>query len=208
MDTGGAVMHRASIKYPDAARAKRIQGVVTVEATIDGSGNVVETRVLSGPVELRRAAQQSVLSWHFAMDTSMNTRMVKVNFELPAQSAQAGATPAPGAPMDAASRAAVEEKLHAVRSQMELQARQAQDPATRQQTMQKLLELQSAANFLQSQLGPASLEGKRIGRIYIGGLSDQSRSELMSHLQIHVGDTLEADSLAKARAETRHSTST
>ena len=105
--------------------------------------------------------------------------------------------------MDAASRAAVEEKLHAVRSQMELQARQAQDPATRQQTMQKMAELQSAANLLQSQLGPPTLEGKRVGRIFIGGLSDQSRSELMSHLQIHVGDTLEADSLAKARAEAR-----
>jgi TonB family protein len=196
-------MHRSSIQYPDAARAKRVQGVVTLEATIDAGGNVVDTRVLSGPVELRRAAQQSVLNWHFAMDTSMNTRMVKVNFELPAQSAQTATMPAPGAPMDSASRAAVEAKLHAVRSQMELQARQAQDPATRQQTMQKMLELQSAANLLQSQLGPPSLEGKRVGRIFIGGLSDQSRSELMAHLQIHVGDTLEADSLAKARAETR-----
>ncbi len=203
VDTGGAVMHRASIQYPDAARAKRVQGVVTVEATIDGNGNVVDTRVLSGPVELRRAAQQSVLSWHFAMDTSMNTRMVKVNFELPAQSAQSAAMPVPAAPMDAASRAAVEEKLRAVRSQMEQQARQAQDPAARQQTMAKMLELQTTANFLQSQLGPPSLEGKRVGRIYIGGLSDQSRSELMSHLQIHVGDTLDAESLAKARAETR-----
>ena len=74
VDTGGAVMHRAAIVYPDAARAKRVQGVVTVEATVDSSGNVVDTRVLSGPVELRRAAQQSVLNWHFATDTSMNTR--------------------------------------------------------------------------------------------------------------------------------------
>ena len=135
VDAGGTVMHRAGIVYPDAARANRVQGVVTVEATIDSSGNVVDTRVLSGPIELRRAAQQSVLTWHFAMDTSMNTRLVKMNFELPAQSAQPAAMPAPGAPMDAASRAAVEEKLRAVRSQMELQARQAQDPATRQQTM-------------------------------------------------------------------------
>ena len=177
-------MHRASIQYPDAARAKRVQGVVTLEATIDAGGNVVDTRVLSGPVELRRAAQQSVLNWHFAMDTSMNMRMVKVNFELPAQSAQSAALPVPAAPMDAASRAAVEEKLRAVRSQMELQARQAQDPAARQQTMAKMLELQTTANFLQSQLGPPSLEGKRVGRIYIGGLSDQSRAELMSHLHL------------------------
>jgi TonB family protein len=202
VDTGGAVMHRSAIQYPDAARSKRVQGVVTLEATIDTNGNVVETRVLSGPAELRRAAQQSVLNWHFAMDTSMNTRMVKVNFELPAQAAQ-DATPAPGAPIDAASRAALEEKLRDVRSQMEQQGRQPQDPATRQQTMAKMLELQSAAARLQSQIGPPSLEGKRVGRIFIGGLSDQSRSELMSHLQIHVGDTLGADTLAKARAEAR-----
>ena len=86
-DTGGAVLHRGSIPYPDSARAKHVQGVVTVEATLDSSGNVVDTRVLNGPIELRRAAQQSVLNWHFAMDTSMNTRTVKVTFELPAQSA-------------------------------------------------------------------------------------------------------------------------
>ena len=67
-----------------AARRNRVQGVVTVEATVDSSGNVVDTRVLSGPIELRRAAQQSVLTWHFATDTSMNTRQVKINFELSA----------------------------------------------------------------------------------------------------------------------------
>jgi TonB family protein len=86
VDTGGAVMHRTGIVYPLDARAKRVQGVVTMEATVDSSGNVAETRVLGGPIELRRAAQQSVLSWHFAVDSSMNTRMVRVSFELPAES--------------------------------------------------------------------------------------------------------------------------
>ena len=81
VDTGGAMLHRGSIIYPEAARAKRVQGVVVVEATVDSTGNVVDTRVLSGPVELRRAAQQSVLQWHFAMDSSMNTRQVKVTFD-------------------------------------------------------------------------------------------------------------------------------
>jgi TonB family protein len=172
VDTGGAVMHRTAIVYPDAARAKRVQGVVTLEATVDNSGNVLETRVLSGPAELRRAAQQSILNWHFAADTSMNTRMVKVNFELPAQSST------PTTPTDPANRAAVEEKITTMRSQL-----------TGQPTTVRLT--------------PPSLEGKRVSRIYIGGLSDQSRTELMSHLQIHVGDTLAADSLDRARAEVR-----
>src|SRR6185369_6764079 len=49
VDTGGTVIHRSGIVYPDTARRNRVQGVVTVEATVDSSGNVVDTRVLSGP---------------------------------------------------------------------------------------------------------------------------------------------------------------
>ena len=206
VDTGGAVMHRTAIVYPEAARAKRVQGVVTLEATVDSSGNVVETRVLSGPAELRRAAQQSVLNWHFATDTSMNTRMVKVNFELPAQpSTPAAAVPVTAAPADQANRAEVEAKISALRSQISDQGSQLpqQDPAARQQSLARLNELQANLSRLTQRLGSAALEGKRVGRIYIGGLSDQSRTDLMSHLQIHVGDTLAADSLDRARAEVR-----
>jgi TonB family protein len=170
VDTGGAVMHRTSVVYPESARAKRVEGVVTVEATVDGSGTVVETRVLSGPVELRRAAQQSVLNWHFAVDTSMNTRMVKVNFELPAEAA------APAA--EAVSRAANEDKIKALQSQI-------------------------GGKALSVPLNPPVFEGKRISRIYVGGLSEQSRSDLMSRLQVHVGDTLAADTMEKVRAGVR-----
>jgi TonB family protein len=200
------VMHRTAIVYPEAARAKRVQGAVTLEATVDGSGNVVETRVLGGPVELRRAAQQSVLNWHFATDTSMNTRMVKVNFELPAQSSTPpAAVPVAAAPADQANRAEVEAKISALRSQINDQGSQLpqQDPAARQKSLARLNELQANLSTLTQRLGSAALEGKRVGRIYIGGLSDQSRSDLMSHLQIHLGDTLSADSLDRARAEVR-----
>ena len=199
VDTGGPVMHRTNIVYPEAARAKRVQGVVTVEATLDTSGNVVETRVLNGPVELRRAAQQSVLNWHFAMDSSANTRQVKVSFELPAPSSSPSAAP----PMDPANRAAVEAKIQAVRAQLAQQAQQAQDPTTRQQAMAKVAELQTTANFLQSQLGSASLAGQRVSRIYIGGLSDQARSDLTARLPVHVGDTLAADTMDRVRAEVK-----
>ena len=85
------------VQYPDAARAKNVQGVVTVEAMLDGSGNVIETRVLNGPNELRRAAQQAVLQWHFAMDSSANTRQVKIAFQLPAGQAVNQPATIPGA---------------------------------------------------------------------------------------------------------------
>jgi len=199
-------MHRTNIVYPEAARAKRVQGVVTVEATLDTSGNVVETRVLNGPLELRRAAQQSVLNWHFAMDSSANTRMVKVSFELPAPSAAPAAVlPAPTTAMDAASRAAADEKLKALRTQINDQASQLQqqDPTTRQQSIAKLNELQATISTLQSRLGMAALVGNRVSRIYIGGLSDQARADLTARLPVHVGDTLAADTMDRVRAEVK-----
>jgi TonB family protein len=180
VDTGGAMMHRTGIVYPMDARAKRVQGVVTVEATVDSSGNVVDTRVLNGPIELRRAAQQSVLNWHFAVDTSMNTRQVKVSFELPAESAAPSALPStPAPPMDAAARAAMEERLL-----KDLQAR----------VGDKLITVH---------INSPIFEGKRVSRIDIYGLSDQSRGDLTARLPVHVGDTLAADTIDRVRAEVR-----
>ena len=82
VDAGGALMHRTAVFYPEAARAANIQGTVTLEATLESTGSVAETRVLSGPIELRRTAQQAVLQWHYVMDSG-STRQVKVQFQLP-----------------------------------------------------------------------------------------------------------------------------
>jgi TonB family protein len=204
VDTGGAMLHRGNIMYPDSARAKRVQGVVVVEATLDTSGNVVDTRVLSGPIELRRAAQQSVLQWHFAMDSSMNTRQVKVTFD---PSALPEVSPVPqvqsAGKMDAANRAVAEEKIRALRSQITDQTQQVQDPATRQQAMAKLAELQANMNALQSRLGPPSAEGKRLTRVVTNGLTESVRNDLLSRLPVHEGDTLSADSLEGVRKAIR-----
>jgi TonB family protein len=181
VDTGGAMMHRTGIVYPESARAKRVQGVVTVEATVDSSGNVVDTRVLNGPIELRRAAQQSVLNWHFAMDGSMNTRMVKVSFELPAESAAPAAVlSAPARRRNAASR----------------RRRRTEYPTPASPNRQQ----RCHSRF------PASAAGVRRQtrhRIDIYGLSDQAASDLMSRLPVHVGDTLAADTMDRVRAEVR-----
>ena len=63
-------MHRAPVQYPDSARTKRVQGTVVLELTFDGSGSVADARVLSGPEELRKAALQSALQWHFAHEAA------------------------------------------------------------------------------------------------------------------------------------------
>ena len=84
VDLGGAaLLHRAPVNYPESAARKGVQGTVTVEATLDGDGNVRDARVLSGPEELRKASLQSVLQWHFAGGTAGATRIVNIAFQAP-----------------------------------------------------------------------------------------------------------------------------
>jgi TonB family protein len=83
---GTRVIHRDEVEYPEAAMEKGIQGTVVVEATLDADGLVSDARVLSGPPELRKAALQSVLQWHFTHDAAGSTRQVGIAFQLPAES--------------------------------------------------------------------------------------------------------------------------
>jgi TonB family protein len=86
IDLGGAsVIHRDEVEYPQAAIKKGIQGTVVVGATLDADGVVSDARVLSGPPELRKAALQSVLQWHFTHDVAGSTRQVSIAFQLPAE---------------------------------------------------------------------------------------------------------------------------
>ena len=83
VEVGSAgLMHRTGVAYPNSARRGKVEGTVQLEAVLDGTGNVVDARVVSGPVELRSAALQSVLQWHFANDTGANTRQVKITFKM------------------------------------------------------------------------------------------------------------------------------
>jgi TonB family protein len=81
---GAGILHREEVEYPDAAIEKRIQGTVVVEATLDATGMVSDACVLSGPQELRKAALESVLQWHFTHDAARSTRQVAITFQWPA----------------------------------------------------------------------------------------------------------------------------
>jgi TonB family protein len=84
VDLGGAaLLHRSPVTYPQAARSKRIEGDVSLDLTLDSNGAVADARVISGPIELRNAAQQSVLQWHFLREAGP-TRRVTISFRLPA----------------------------------------------------------------------------------------------------------------------------
>lgn len=55
------LLHIFLMDYPSTLRDQRIEGTVTLEATLDDKGHVVDARVLSGPMQLRRLALMSVL---------------------------------------------------------------------------------------------------------------------------------------------------
>ena len=60
------VLHRVEPVYPSEARARRIQGDVTVEFTVNSQGEVVEARAADGPEELREAALDAIREFRFS----------------------------------------------------------------------------------------------------------------------------------------------
>jgi TonB family protein len=97
VETGGAqLMHRTPVVYPAEALARKIQGTVVVQAKLDANGVVTDATVLSGPDELRKAALQSVLNWHFSKDAGSGTRQISIAFQLP-KGTQASPAPVSGA---------------------------------------------------------------------------------------------------------------
>jgi TonB family protein len=51
--------------YPQLARANRLAGDVTLDALIDGSGNVREVNVISGPLVLQEGAKEALRQWKY-----------------------------------------------------------------------------------------------------------------------------------------------
>jgi TonB family protein len=109
---GGAVLHRTPVAYPEAALAKGVQGDVIMEVKLDGGGNVSDARVVSGPDELRRAALESVLQWHFTRDSAGATRQVTIGFH-PAATAGVTGAAAPAAAATAGAQAPAIAPRHA-----------------------------------------------------------------------------------------------
>ncbi len=51
--------------YPNVARSNGIEGDVVVDASIDKAGNVIATKIISGPPMLRQAALDALLRWKY-----------------------------------------------------------------------------------------------------------------------------------------------
>lgn len=61
----GNVLTKVVPKYPPEAKKKRIQGRVTLGATISPQGTVEDLKVVSGPKELRQSALDAVRQWTY-----------------------------------------------------------------------------------------------------------------------------------------------
>lgn len=78
------LLHAALPEYPPRAIENRIEGVVLLTLTLDDRGEVSDARVVSGPDELRRAALESVLQWHYSPESVRSTSMdVALQFRVP-----------------------------------------------------------------------------------------------------------------------------
>lgn len=80
---GGAIpppvkIHDVKPIYPQAARDARVQGLVIIEALVDSTGLVAETRVLRGDPMLVAAAVDAVSLWRYAPAT-LDGHAVPVN---------------------------------------------------------------------------------------------------------------------------------
>ena len=63
--------------YPDIAQRARVQGIVIIEATIDGTGHVADARLLQSIPLLDDAALTAVRQWVFT-PTRLNGNPISV----------------------------------------------------------------------------------------------------------------------------------
>ncbi|MGH9657353.1 MAG: M56 family metallopeptidase, partial [Bryobacteraceae bacterium] len=96
---GLKVLHKQNPVYPPDAKRKRIQGSVVLEIAVNDQGHVADARVLSGPDELRRAALEAVLQWHYSPDAQLPAQLqVTINFTLSPEPAGQASPPPPPLP--------------------------------------------------------------------------------------------------------------
>ena len=213
VDIGGALFHRAPVSYPESARKKGVQGTVMVEATLDGSGNVSDARVLSGPDELRKAALQSVLQWHFK--GARSTQTINIVFQLPAAQdhpspAVAGLVAETLRNTNGGNQTPPQASLAEVQAQykefVKLVPQDSQQKQISPELRAKLAELRAQATNVEQyvgQLRSGSWSGRTLKSIVVLGLSDPIRSDLLARLPVHEGDTFAEDSYAKIAAAVR-----
>ena len=212
---GSQLMHRTPVNYPADAIAKGVEGTVVVQVRLDSNGEVIDAAVLSGPDELRKGVQQSVLNWHFDKSAGSATRVVNIDFAKSANVPAIPATVAPvptraqiatngvapggsgGGPAPQASQQSSEQLYMFMLQQkatLEQRVAQTNDPADAallQQLKTKIEQFKAEnAGRLPIAASPATVE-----RIEVRGLSDSATAQLEAQLPVHAGDTYSPETL-------------
>ncbi len=203
---GASLLHRSPVEYPAAALRAAVQGTLSVEVKLDAKGNVADAHVLSGPDELRKAALQSVLQWHFASDSAGATRVVQIAFELPkTQEAQPAATQSvtvSGGVGSGVGNGVGTGVSGGVGSGVRNGVGTGVSGGVAAGVRGGLVSgnPSSAPTGGQFQTGQAvfsSQDSRPIKSITVLGLSDQARTELLSRLPVHEGDTFSNENVQK-----------
>ena len=80
-DRGVKVVAHVPLRYPQIARAARVEGLAVVAVSFDANGAVTDARVLSGWPILREAAAENVRRWTFA-PSGQGRAVVVYDFQL------------------------------------------------------------------------------------------------------------------------------
>lgn len=204
------LLHWARIDYPRRAMERRVEGVVAIEINIDERGQVADARVLSGPDELRRAALQSVLQWHYdPAKRPPGKATISIHYRLPKEE---GATATPSTAekgliqkrnaeqqskaqnTEPSDRRELEANLAALRSKKEMAA-----PGSETQVFleKEIAELESRA--ARRYWFPDSSISGTLRSIRSERLSPSTRTEILSRLPVHIGDEINQESAKKIR---------
>ncbi len=78
------LLHRAPVIYSREAIEKGIQGTIVLLLSLNDKGEVMDAQVINGPMELRRAAIESALKWHYNKEAGVPAKVqTAINFVLP-----------------------------------------------------------------------------------------------------------------------------
>jgi TonB family protein len=186
------LLHWARIDYPRRAMERRVEGVVAIEINIDERGQVADARVLSGPDELRRAALQSVLQWHYDPGKRPPGKAtVSIHYRLPKEE---GATATPSTAEKALIEKRIAEQLAALRSKKEMAAPGSETQLFLEKEIAEV-ESRSARRYW---FPDSSISGT-LRSIRSERLSPSARSEILSWLPVHIGDEINQESAKKIR---------
>ena len=212
---GDHLLHGDLPEYPARAIDQKVEGDVVLDVAVDDRGEVSDVRVATGPDELRRAALESVLRWHYAKAAVSNTStQVVLRFHLPPPGAASGDAEFVSSDGRRVKVRFDESQLKEQTEHQIVELRQAfEDPRTsaeeKAELKLKYADAVKRMDEIHAQGTVASGESERIGfgrtadgterltRIRRERATESTVSEILAQAHVEVGDVVTEDSLKR-----------